>query len=486
MEKHRADRLITVYRDRIFGFALSKTGNISQAEELASDIVCEVYKAFLSREDIANPDGYVYRIACNMYAKFIHRRASGRNYEDISEMTLPCCDEAFEKLENEETYARLRREIGCLSQRQRTVIFLYYYEKKTVSEISRALKISPGTVKWHLSDARCSLEGELTMEKIKDELAVNPIKFIDMGHNGYTGDKGDTADMFDTRLKQNIAFSCYFTPLTVREISRKLAVPASYVADELKILVEYGYIDRLDNGKDPKYRTNMYITDCRIRQNDGCKWTETMKNAAGFLCDRLYTKVFKDFDASPDCWGLFTGDGDRNFMKYSLAMLCTCYAYEDNYAKCVMYEKYAVSRPDGGRFIAHAAATDDCSESPEPNLYWACGYMNTYVEDGAMHKISLDCRFSDRSEMRWRDDLYSDWTALYSFIKSDLDPKAIPAESYKRLCDKGYVHNDRVMVTALIPKDGDDCREALKRVITENVTVSDDISRYGQAGLRTE
>ncbi|MDY3791958.1 MAG: hypothetical protein SOZ56_05700 [Oscillospiraceae bacterium] len=26
MEKHRADRLITVYRDRIFGFALSKTG----------------------------------------------------------------------------------------------------------------------------------------------------------------------------------------------------------------------------------------------------------------------------------------------------------------------------------------------------------------------------------------------------------------------------------------------------------------------------
>ena len=47
MEKHRADRLITVYRDRIFGFALSKTGNISQAEELASDIVCEVYKAFL-------------------------------------------------------------------------------------------------------------------------------------------------------------------------------------------------------------------------------------------------------------------------------------------------------------------------------------------------------------------------------------------------------------------------------------------------------
>ena len=104
--------------------------------------------------------------------------------------------------------------------------------------------------------------------------------------------------------------------------------------------------------------------------------------------------------------------------------------------------------------------------------------MNTYVEDGAMHKISLDCRFSDRSEMRWRDDLYSDWTALYSFIKSGLDPKAIPAESYKRLCDKGYVHNDRVMVTALIPKDGDDCREAFKRVITENVTVSDDIKAF--------
>ncbi len=75
-----------------------------------------------------------------------------------------------------------------------------------------------------------------------------------------SGSKGDTRDMFDTQLKkQNIAFACYYTPLTAEEIARTIGVPLTYVADELKILEEYGYIDRMDNSKNPKFRTNMFF-----------------------------------------------------------------------------------------------------------------------------------------------------------------------------------------------------------------------------------
>lgn len=102
------------------------------------------------------------------------------------------------------------------------------------------------------------------MKKYNDDLAVNPIKFSAMGHNGYIGEKGDTNDMFDTQLKQNIAFACYYETLTAEEIARKINVPVTYVADELKILCEYGYIDRMDNTKNPKFRTNMFITDNRL------------------------------------------------------------------------------------------------------------------------------------------------------------------------------------------------------------------------------
>ncbi len=42
----------------------------------------------------------------------------------------------------------------------------------------------------------------------------------------------------------------------------------------------------------------------------------------------------------------------------------------------------------------------------------AAGYMHKSVwrnEGKNLAKIQLDCRFSNRSELRWRDDLESDW-----------------------------------------------------------------------------
>lgn len=161
MKKQYADQLILQYQNKIFGFALEKMRNISQAEELASNIVCEVYKSFLNAENIINTDGYVYRIARNVYARYIHILNEGKNFENINEITMPFYDDGFYKQENEETFAELRRQIGYLSQRQRTIIYLHYYEKKSAKDIAQKLGISEGTVKWHLSDARSALKEEL-------------------------------------------------------------------------------------------------------------------------------------------------------------------------------------------------------------------------------------------------------------------------------------------------------------------------------------
>ena len=67
MNKINADRLIVEYQQKIFGFAMSKMRDVDNAEELASNIVLEVYKSFLKSDNIANIEGYVYRIASNVY-----------------------------------------------------------------------------------------------------------------------------------------------------------------------------------------------------------------------------------------------------------------------------------------------------------------------------------------------------------------------------------------------------------------------------------
>jgi PTS system D-glucosamine-specific IIC component len=69
--------------------------------------------------------------------------------------------------------------------------------------------------------------------------------------------------MFDSRLKQNIAWSCYYQAKTITDISKELEVPIAYIEGELRKLVEWGYIDQVDSSKNPKYLTNMYITDSR-------------------------------------------------------------------------------------------------------------------------------------------------------------------------------------------------------------------------------
>ena len=260
MDKKTADNKIFEYRDRIFGFALEKVRNIDMAQELASDILFEVYRSFLKHENIVNLDGYVYRVARNVWARFVHKLETGRQFEDISNMEIAVPeDNSEEELAMQQL---LRREIGYLSQRQRTVIYMHYYDKLTVADIAKRLGISAGTVKWHLSDARVKLKEGIKMN-IEKNLDINPIYFTDMGHSGYTGSKGDTADIFDSALKMNIAWACYNEPKTLEEISRAVGVPTVYVGDQLVSLVNFGFIDKLDNSNDPKYRTNMILEDLR-------------------------------------------------------------------------------------------------------------------------------------------------------------------------------------------------------------------------------
>ena len=128
MKKAIADKLIFQYMNKIFGFALDKLRNIDQARELASDIICEVYSSFLKADNIANIDGYVYRIARNVCSRYIGNLQNDRRFISIDEM-IP----APEITDNNDTEMQeiLRREIGFLSERQRLIIYMHYYNNIT-------------------------------------------------------------------------------------------------------------------------------------------------------------------------------------------------------------------------------------------------------------------------------------------------------------------------------------------------------------------
>ncbi len=63
IEKAAVDRIITDYLTKIYGFALSKTGDSRPADELASDIIYEVYISLLKANEIYNVNSYIWRIS---------------------------------------------------------------------------------------------------------------------------------------------------------------------------------------------------------------------------------------------------------------------------------------------------------------------------------------------------------------------------------------------------------------------------------------
>ena len=81
MEKQKADKVITQYLNKIYGFAVKKSFSFDEAEDLCSEIIFAVYSSLLKSDEIYNLDGYIWRISEHTYAKYV---ATKKRHEGVS------------------------------------------------------------------------------------------------------------------------------------------------------------------------------------------------------------------------------------------------------------------------------------------------------------------------------------------------------------------------------------------------------------------
>lgn len=122
------------------------TGDWATAEDLVQSALARAWVAWRRIE--GDPDPYVYRILTNTHASWWRRRWRG----EIPTQELP---EPAEGDGADERDARraLWTAIRGLSERQRAVIVLHYFEELTVQQCAGVLGCSPGTVKTQLGRA---------------------------------------------------------------------------------------------------------------------------------------------------------------------------------------------------------------------------------------------------------------------------------------------------------------------------------------------
>ncbi|MCL2518235.1 MAG: hypothetical protein FWF15_06695, partial [Oscillospiraceae bacterium] len=388
--------------------------------------------SLLKTENVNNIDGYIYRVARNVYARFVDEEVRGR-YISLDEVSMPCENDFTVDFENNETYIRLRREISYLGKIQREIAVMHYFQRLKQHEIAERLKIPLGTVKWHLHDARNILKEGINKMRETGTLGMNPIK-LSTGMNGRTGPEGKNTEYYLKKLiSQNIAYYAYYEPKTIIEIAEELNVSAAFIEDEVAYLEEFGFMDKLPNGK---YQTNIFI------RNQSKEMLEEKHNLylkyAKIICEKYIPLVFeamKDFKSNK----IYSPENDYNFLMWSAVgysirhMLGAPY----DFAKL---SHYNVKRKDGGEYMALGWVNNNLKLSYNHEKY---NVPNNMTRSGINISSWQISSYYDSRTIDFMDNKDEDYDYLYEYMTGKITKIPEYADKFKRLFDKVY----------LVPKD---------------------------------
>ena len=187
----------------------------------------------MKRDDISDPDSFIRAVAHNALSNYYRDSANFMVGVPLDEVAGLVEDPDAESIRFRGRHRNIevdsRREIAYLSKTQRQIVIAYYFENRRQADIAKALGIPwpPGTVKWHLFEAKKELKRGIGKMRNTSELGFNPIRFSAYGINGSTGTK-DTEDTFRSVLTQNICYCVRNTARSVNEIADALGVSPVY------------------------------------------------------------------------------------------------------------------------------------------------------------------------------------------------------------------------------------------------------------------
>lgn len=433
MDKAFADEMISKYQKKFFGFALGKCNSLNEAEELAARITCEAYMTLRAVEEVYNWEGYLYRIAHNVYVHYVKEQTKHRQ-ENSEEVELADGRDIAAEYANKEELALLKREVAWLSKRHREIVLLHYYHNKKIAEIAKILELPEGTVKWHLSDAKTQLKEGMKQVRKKGNLGIEPIVLNGFGNMGTPGELGDTAYFLNSKLRQNIAYAAYYEPKTMEEIAVELGVSPVFVEDEVDYLVDYGFLDLLPG---QRYRTNIFILN--IPGEIYAKSKELSKEIAKAACDTyipLLLEEFKEWDEN-----VYVPDEDKNFWYWSvIARRISDIGLVGFDVELLRKNNYFVKRKDGGEYVALASLNKEEVSKQMTDLDAICGPMWHVREEKNIGIWSLATGYDSRV-FGWEDNRGTDTEAFGLFLKGQLQKSEALLEKYMRLYDRGFIVN---------------------------------------------
>ena len=165
--------LIACYQAKAVRTAYLVTHDEPMAEDVVQDAFVRFYERARQFDERRAFEPYFLRSVVNAALNAVEKESrSAASLDEEAELSaLECllaCASAI-SVEEQVEFAQLKREIlqalGALSPRQRAVAVQRYYLEMSEKEMTEALDIAPGTVKWLLNAARARLRSLLGSER---------------------------------------------------------------------------------------------------------------------------------------------------------------------------------------------------------------------------------------------------------------------------------------------------------------------------------
>ncbi|CAG7614441.1 hypothetical protein PAESOLCIP111_01709 [Paenibacillus solanacearum] len=445
---HLTDSEIGRYAKKIFGFAMRKTGNHHQAEDLTQDIMLALLKSLQPGREIGSMDAWVHTICCYTWSNYLSREKRHWQTSDIDGLQLEDAASGPEEQHvQREILDRMKREMAFLNRLHRTISVMYYYDNRSVTAISEQLHIPQGTVKWHLYEARNKVKEAMSLEQGTSTLSLKPVRLW-IGHSGSPGPGGEPGNYFGSLLSHNIAVAAYRQPATIEEIARSLGVSCAYVEDCIHKFEYAGLLRKI--GKD-KYQTDFIIGD----MSSNIAQAAYLKAKAPALAEKLYEAVH----ARLGDWKAigFHGSGCSDaFLLWAFVPYAVNYQY-NRVKDREYYARYGpVERKDGGKYTVQARIRYEEQEyqASIPDYERVRQYASNGIKSrstGKYFALQMDSWWSGR---KWRDFNAPDIVDMHHVIRlmeSGAAHSEYDKERITRMVKKGFVSYKDETLACLIP-----------------------------------
>jgi RNA polymerase sigma-70 factor (ECF subfamily) len=153
------DEIVKAYMRQVFQVAYRVVGHREDAEDLVQDCFLAAFQ-YLDSYDIDRPFGpWITRIVLNRGANL--RRSRARRATEPETDAVSPAPSALDEATRAEAREKQEEVLATLNERQRMIVTMFDVDGMTSTEIGERLELAPGTVRWHLHEARRVLRNAL-------------------------------------------------------------------------------------------------------------------------------------------------------------------------------------------------------------------------------------------------------------------------------------------------------------------------------------